>query len=632
MTNLHIQKNAMLSKTDEEWQGGMVEVASPCHGASMHIKIQSCTEQAERRRRSSRMSSLTRGFHSFGLLWMLVLMGLTCGRQKPILVLRVAGGKNVRRGEWPWQVSLQYKGRHICSGTLIDERWILTAAHCFFKDRKRICPEDCQVVLGQVKLTAEMRTGVDRKISKVILHEGYKEGSVQSDIALAHLDKPVSYSGDISPICLPYSDHQFAFGTQCWLSGWGNIASDVSLPDPMILQEMTVELLTADTCNCIYSNLRIRQIVNPALPKTVCALSPNHRAGPCQGDSGGPVVCLEKGQWFQAGIMSAALNCGRFVGPTILTETRSYASWIQNHVEGASFANQIKPVVNTSDKYLCTGCGVMKEDSAGRGAEGPWPWYVSLRHRGKHVCGGTLVAEDWILTAAQCFIGRQETEGWEVLLGETLEGGQQKWQEKRALQSNTLHAAYINMTEGFDIAMAKLAQPVVFGDSIRTICAPYSTHQFPFGSTCWTRGRRTDGDKPSGSLGGVEVKLISSKNCNCIYDKNSNPGSKVPITDSMMCARPHKSSMRCEESAGEPLVCNHEGMWFLAGISSFGKGCGTLVHPGVYTSVHAYQEWVMKTGSTTYFGVQKTPLPVVHEEDSCTNASLPEVGQLEYDA
>uniref|UniRef100_A0A8D2IMF4 Peptidase S1 domain-containing protein n=1 Tax=Varanus komodoensis TaxID=61221 RepID=A0A8D2IMF4_VARKO len=150
--------------------------------------------------------------------------GLTCGRQKPILVLRVAGGKNVRRGEWPWQVSLQYKGRHICSGTLIDERWILTAAHCFFK--KRICPEDCQVVLGQVKLTAEMRTGVDRKISKVILHEGYKEGSVQSDIALAHLDKPVSYSGDISPICLPYSDHQFAFGTQCWLSGWGNIASD----------------------------------------------------------------------------------------------------------------------------------------------------------------------------------------------------------------------------------------------------------------------------------------------------------------------------------------------------------------------------------------------------------------------
>lgn len=88
------------------------------------------------------------------------------------------------------------------------------------------------------------------------------------------------------------------------------------------------------------------------------------------------------------------------------------------------------------------------------------------------------------------FSRRQETEGWEVLLGEQLEGGQQKWQEKRTLKNIELHGLYIDMMEGYDIAVVTLAQPVVFNDSISAICAPYAAHQFPFGSTCWTRGRR----------------------------------------------------------------------------------------------------------------------------------------------
>lgn len=85
----------------------------------------------------------------------------------------------------------------------------------------------------------------------------------------------------------------------------------------------------------------------------------------------------------------------------------------------------------------------------------------------------------------------QETEGWEVLLGEQQVGMAQKWQEKRTLHKIVLHAAYVDMNEGYDIAMAMLSRPVVFNDSIGAICAPYSTHQFPFGSTCWTRGWRT---------------------------------------------------------------------------------------------------------------------------------------------
>ncbi|XP_062840097.1 serine protease 53 isoform X2 [Anolis carolinensis] len=627
-SNLHIQKNAILCKTYGVWKGGVTQAASSRHGPRMPIKLKTCREQIVTKGKSARMAGLERRFVSTGLLVLLVLLGfhqissapaLSCGRQK--LVPRMAGGINANRGEWPWQVSLQYRGQHICGGSLISNEWILTAAHCFFEVGTPINPADWKVVLGRLKLTGRETRGLESNVSTIIPHENYTHFEKGKDIALARLTKPVNYNRDISPVCLPKSNHRFAFGTQCWLSGWGDVATNVSLPNPMALQEIGMDLMTVDTCNCIYSNLRNRRIVNPALPGMVCAMTPDRQRGPCKGDSGGPLVCLENGYWFQAGIMSFSMGCGQFYGPTFLTETKSYASWIQQHVNGGTFANQIRPLPNTTDSYMCKGCGVLKKNMTGRG---PWPWYVNLQYQGEHVCGGTLIAEDRILTAAQCFIGRQEAEGWEVLLGEQQENEKQKWQENRTLQSIEVHGAYIEAKEGYDIAIARLSRPVTFSDSIRAICAPYAKHQFPLGSTCWTRGRSIEPDaswqRGKGKLsppGGVEVKLLGPKACNCAYNKTSEHGEEIPITSEMLCATPYKWTMRCEAGVGDPLVCNHNGVWFLAGISSFGKGCGTVIRPGVYTSVRAYDEWIMQNAWSAYYAVPKPPLPTASDEDTC---------------
>uniref|UniRef100_A0A8C6Y640 Serine protease 53 n=1 Tax=Naja naja TaxID=35670 RepID=A0A8C6Y640_NAJNA len=485
-------------------------------------------------------------------------------------------------GEWRWQVSVQYRNQHICGGSLINDQWVLTAAHCFYEIGKQIHVDQWSVILGTVRLTGRRVRGSKRNVSMVIPHENYTSYETGHDIALVRLAKPVHYTRDIAPICLPFAEHRFAFGTQCWLTGWGDVA-------------ITMDLLTVDTCNCIYSNLRNRRIINPALPGMVCAMTPDRKRGPCKGDSGGPLVCLENGRWFQAGIMSSSMSCAQFYGPTLLTDTRAYSNWIQSHVEGASFANQIEPIPNTTDSYMC--CGVLKQENK------QWPWYTSLQYEGEHACGGTLIGEDRILTAAQCFIGRQEPEGWEVFLGEQLEGGQQVWQEKRTVQNIELHGLYVDMMEGYDIAVVTLAQPVVFNDSIWAICAPYATHQFPFGSTCWTRGRRI-GTFP---LQSVEAKILGPKNCNCLYNASSEPGREIPITSDMICA----------VSIGDPLVCSHNGVWFLAGISSFGNGCGTIIRPGVFTSIKKYEEWIMKAAWSAYYDVQKPPLPKATDKETC---------------
>ena len=66
-----------------------------------------------------------------------------CGRpeiQPHLDSHRIVGGQEAVQGGWPWQVSLRLSGRHMCGGTLIDDRWVLTASHCFQRLEENILP------------------------------------------------------------------------------------------------------------------------------------------------------------------------------------------------------------------------------------------------------------------------------------------------------------------------------------------------------------------------------------------------------------------------------------------------------------------------------------------------------------
>ncbi|XP_059881586.1 transmembrane protease serine 6 isoform X1 [Delphinus delphis] len=267
-----------------------------------------------------------------------------CGLQGPSG--RIVGGVESSEGEWPWQASLQVRGRHICGGALIADRWVITAAHCFQED-SMASPALWTVFLGKVWQSARWPGEVSFKVSRLLLHPYHEEDSHDYDVALLQLDHPVVRSASVHPVCLPARSHFFEPGLHCWITGWGALREGG--PTSNGLQKVDVQLIPQDLCSEAY-----RYQVTPRMlcagyrrgKKDACQVTPagwarSGREGAAhvtrgllqphgKGDSGGPLVCKEpSGRWFLAGLVSWGLGCGRPNYFGVYTRITGVIGWIQ---------------------------------------------------------------------------------------------------------------------------------------------------------------------------------------------------------------------------------------------------------------------------------------------------------------
>nr|XP_056703056.1 transmembrane protease serine 6 [Euleptes europaea] len=244
-------------------------------------------------------------------------MNCDCGLRGP--VNRIVGGVDALEEEWPWQASLQVRGHHVCGGTLIADRWVITAAHCFQEDRLA-SPTVWTVYLGKYFLNITSHNEVSFKVSRILQHPYYEEDSHDYDVALLQLDHPVVYSSSIRRICLPASSHLFEAGLFCWITGWGAVKEGG--PTSKVLQKANISLVQQDVCNEVY-HYRVT-------PRMLCAGYHDGKKDSCQGDSGGPLACQEpSGRWFLAGLVSWGLGCARPNYYGVYTRITSVMSWMK---------------------------------------------------------------------------------------------------------------------------------------------------------------------------------------------------------------------------------------------------------------------------------------------------------------
>ncbi|XP_027697965.1 serine protease 42-like [Vombatus ursinus] len=257
--------------------------------------------------------------------------GLSCGQYHPFR--KVIRGQAAPPTKWPWQVSLQVYHKHMCGGSLIDTEWVLTAAHCILWDY------NYTVKLGDTSYYASENSTI-ATVKDILIHPSYSEFIfVKNDLALVHLESPVTLTQKIQPICLPSSKFHVKNGTRCWMAGWGQTTEKKEDSHPLVLLEIDLYIIERKYCNkMLRKSLLISAFVSIVDKKMLCAYHPEGKDA-CQGDSGGPLAC-EIGQhtWVQVGIVSWGIGCGKPEVPGIYTKVSSFSTWIVRTInqEGSS--------------------------------------------------------------------------------------------------------------------------------------------------------------------------------------------------------------------------------------------------------------------------------------------------------
>ncbi|NWI47050.1 PRS55 protease, partial [Picathartes gymnocephalus] len=213
----------------------------------------------------------------------------------------IGTGTDVKPGEFPWLVSIQSHGKHICGGTIISALWILTAAHCGWG----LEPPDLRVAVGGADLSLPLEK---HNPDSLILHEEFNRSSLQNDIALILLSNPIEFSKEKIPVCLPFVCDTDTW-QHCWAAAWEHTSAALLIllfsfaAASHVLQKTRMKLISRDKC--------LEQIPH-LVGSVMCAEAEQGGGGEggggnCQVDSGGPLVCSywDTMKWFQVGIISA---------------------------------------------------------------------------------------------------------------------------------------------------------------------------------------------------------------------------------------------------------------------------------------------------------------------------------------
>ncbi|KAG9428228.1 trypsin [Apis mellifera carnica] len=233
------------------------------------------------------------------------------------LIGRIVNGSKATLRQFPYQVSLRetHSNVHFCGGSLIHEKYVLTAAHCMFDKNVQIQPWMITIVAGELRLWQPTSTGQRRGVEKIHVHPNFNRETLENDITILTLKISFNLTPEVNIAPLP--DHTAIPTTICQVAGWGYPSENdhVTSEDLMFVD---LPLMSRDLCKKLLEN------ITDFPPGMICAGYMEGQKDSCQGDSGGGMMCNGE----LTGVVSGGNGCARPRTPGVYADVYFYINWI----------------------------------------------------------------------------------------------------------------------------------------------------------------------------------------------------------------------------------------------------------------------------------------------------------------